>query len=107
MNGHGFDRGVVVIAAALLFAAALSLVTAQHRARSLFIDVERVQNAGKQLDVEFDRLKIDLARLAQPAYVEAEARRLGLKPIDSARTVFIDVPSASAAAPLAPAGKKK
>jgi cell division protein FtsL len=95
-----------IVIGALLFASALGLITAQHRSRALFIDVERAGNNGKQLDVEFDRLKIELSRLAQPAYVAAEARRLGLKPIDPARTVFLDVPSASAVAPAAPDRKK-
>lgn len=100
------SRPLVIAAGGLLFASALGLITAQHRSRALFIDVERAGNSGKQLDVEFDRLKIELARLAQPAYVEAEARRLGLKPIDPARTVFLNVPAASAVAPVAPGRKK-
>lgn len=100
------SRNVAIGAGALLFVSALALITAQHRSRSLFIDVERATNGGKQLDVEFDRLKIELARLAQPAFVETEARRLGLKPIDATRTVFLNVPAASAVAPVAP-GKRK
>jgi cell division protein FtsL len=99
-------RGLVLLLAIALFVSALALVTAQHRARSLFIDVERAQQQTHQLDIDYDRLKIELARLSQPGYVETEARRLGLKPVDGSRTVFLNLPAASAAAPLAPGAKK-
>ena len=87
-------RGLVVLIGALLFASALSLITAQHRSRSLFIDLERAQVDAKRLDVEHDRLRIDQSRLSQPAYVESEARKIGMKPIDAARTVFLNLPTA-------------
>ncbi|MGB2817165.1 MAG: cell division protein FtsL [Burkholderiaceae bacterium] len=99
-------RGLVLLLGIALFASALALVTAQHRSRSLFVDVERAQQQARQLDIDFDRLKIELARLSQPAYVEAEARRLGMKPVDGSRTVFLNLPTASASAPVAPGPKK-
>ena len=99
-------RWLALLLGLALFASALALVTAQHRSRALFIDVERAQQQARQLDIDFDRLKIELARLAQPAYVEAEARRLGMKPVDASRTVFLDLPTASAAAAVPPGAKK-
>ncbi|MGH6611563.1 MAG: cell division protein FtsL, partial [Burkholderiaceae bacterium] len=69
-------RGVVLLLGLLLFASALSLVTAHHRSRSLFIDLERAQLDAKRLDVEYERLRIEQSRLSQPAYIEAEARKL-------------------------------
>jgi cell division protein FtsL len=99
-------RGFLLLLGVLLFASALGLVTAQHRARALFIDLERAQQTAKQHDVEFERLKIELARLSQPAYVEAEARRLGLRPVDGGKTVFLNLPAAVAAAPVPPGAKK-
>jgi cell division protein FtsL len=84
--------GFVVVIGALLFVSALSLITAQHRSRSLFIDLERAQVDAKRLEVDYDRLRIEQSRLSQPAYVAAEARKIGLKPIDSARTVFLNLP---------------
>lgn len=82
-------RGFVLILGLLLFASALSLVTAQHRSRAVFIDVGRAQQVAKQLDVDHERLRIDQARLSQPAYVEAQARKQGLKPVDAARTSYL------------------
>ncbi|HVG04978.1 MAG TPA: cell division protein FtsL [Burkholderiaceae bacterium] len=86
-------RGLIALLGALLFASALSLITAQHRSRSLFIDLERVQIDAKRLDVDHERLRIDQSRLSQPSYVASEARKIGLKPIDAARTVFLSQPS--------------
>ena len=84
MIGREQLRAAGRLIGALLFASALSLITAQHRSRSLFIDLERAQVDAKRLDVEHDRLRIDQARLSQPAYVESEARKIGMKPIDAA-----------------------
>ncbi len=87
-------RGLIALIGVLLFASALSLITAQHRSRSLFIDLERVQIDARRLDVDYDRLRIDQSRLSQPAYVESEARKIGLKSIDASRTVFLNLPAA-------------
>jgi len=90
----------VGVLAALLVAAALSLITAQHRSRGLFVDLERAQQQARLLEAEGDRLRIELGRAAQPASVEAAARQLGLKPVDGKAVVFLPaVPAASAAAP--------
>jgi cell division protein FtsL len=85
--------GLAILTGALLFASALSLITAQHRSRSLFIDLERAQVDARRLDVDYDRLRIEQSRLSQPAYIESEARKMGLKPIDSGRTVFLNLPA--------------
>ena len=87
-------RGLLLLIGALLFASALSLITAQHRSRSLFIDLERAQIDSKRLDVEHERLRIDQSRLSQPSHVESEARKMGLKPVDASRTIFLSLPLA-------------
>lgn len=84
-------RSMLIVVSFVLFVSALSLVTAQHRSRSLFIDLERAQGDARRLDVEFERLRIEQARLSQPANVETEARKIGLKPIDPTRTVFLNL----------------
>lgn len=95
---------VAFVAGALLFASALSLVSAQHRARSLFVDLERAQAEARSRDVEWNRLRIELARVAQPAYVEQAARQLGLRPVDTARTVPAVLPPPAVATPPAAGG---
>jgi len=99
-------RGILILTVLLLFASALGLVTAQHRTRSLFIDLERAQQEAKRLDVDYERLKIELARLSQPAAVERAALRLGFRAADAGHTVYLNLPQARAAAPVAPGAGK-
>lgn len=75
--------------AALLVASALGAITAQHRARGLFVDLEREQQRARQLKAEGERLKVELARAAQPAAVETAARAQGLRPADAAHTATL------------------
>jgi cell division protein FtsL len=79
----------VIVLAGLLVASALLLVTALHRSRNLFFEMERLQRQARVLEAEGTRLRIELGRAGQPAAVEASARALGLKPIDGKRTVFL------------------
>ncbi len=88
--------------AALLVACALALVTGQYRARQLFAELEVAQQDGKALTAEGARLRSDLGRAAQPATVEAVARRLGMRAINPDRIVML--PQAGAAAAVAPSG---
>ncbi|HTN50627.1 MAG TPA: cell division protein FtsL [Burkholderiaceae bacterium] len=99
-------RALVVLLVALLFASALGLVTAQFRTRSLFVDLERSQQDARQLDVDYERLTIELARLSQPAAVERAALKLGFRAADPRQTVYLNLPQASAATPVAPGPRK-
>ena len=94
-------RALLALVVVLLVAASFSLVTAQHRARSLFVDLERAQQQARQLDAEGDRLRIELGRASQPAAIESAARELGLKPVDGGRVVFLPAAVAAAPAPAA------
>jgi len=82
-------RTAFVLLAALLLGSALSLVTAQHRARGLFVDLEGAQREAHQLEADGARLRIELGRAAQPAVVESAARRLGMGPATPPRTVLV------------------
>lgn len=83
------SRAVIVLLGILIMLSAFGIVTAQYRTRSLFVDVERAQQRTAALEAEGNRLRIEQARNAQPAAVEASARRLGLKPIDAKATVYL------------------
>ncbi|MEF9996295.1 MAG: cell division protein FtsL [Burkholderiaceae bacterium] len=95
MKGRSDSLWVLLLGAAL-FGCALLLVSSQHRARSLFIDLERAQVEARSRDVEWNRLRIELSRAAQPGYVEQSARALGLKPVESGRTVLVSAPAPEA-----------
>jgi cell division protein FtsL len=96
----------LVLATVLLFACALGLITAQHRSRSHFVDLERAQQEARQLDVDYERLTIDLARLSQPAAVERAAQKLGFRAPEAAQTVYLNLPQSSAGTPVAPGSKR-
>lgn len=61
-------------------ACALSAVSSNHRARKLFIELEREQNRMRELDVEWGQLQLEQSTWAAHARVEKIARdRLGMK----------------------------
>lgn len=92
-------RAVTVLLALLLVASALALVTSQYRARELFADIEVAQQEAKSLDADAARLRSDLGRAAQPATVEAVARRLGMRAIAPDRIVLLPAVAGAAAVP--------
>jgi len=102
MTGRAISNtAAVFVLALLLVLACLSLVTSQHRARGLFVELGRLQLQAKDLEAEGNRLRIELGKAAQPSAVAGAARNLGLRPTDSKQTVFL--PEAAAPADLAAA----
>jgi len=59
---------------ALLTACALSLVTSQHKARKLFVDLEREQARTKALNVEWGQLELETRTWALSSRIDALAR---------------------------------
>jgi cell division protein FtsL len=59
----------------VLVACALALVTSQHSARKLFIELEKEQDLAKQIDVEWGQLQLEQSTWAMPARVEKIAAR--------------------------------
>jgi cell division protein FtsL len=92
-------RAVVAVLAALLMVSAMALITSQHRARTLFAELEVTQQATVQDEAESNRLRLELGRLAQPAAIEAQARQLGMRPIDSDHTALLPPTPAARPAP--------
>jgi len=82
-------RATPFVLATLLVASSLALVTAQYRARGLFVDLENAQRDARQLEADGNRLRIELGRAGQPSVVEASARRLGMAPATVPRTVLL------------------
>lgn len=74
----------------LLVSCALSLVSAQYRARHLFIELERAQSQSRQLDIEWAQLQLDQSTLGKHARIEAIARRdLNMVALTPARTQYL------------------
>lgn len=81
-----------VILAALLVICALGLVTAQHRARRQFIDLEQAQNQTHQLETRWEQLQLDQTGLATASLIDAKARRdLAMQQTSPQRTLHLSV----------------
>jgi cell division protein FtsL len=103
MKVRGLDGlPAAALLALLLVAACLLLVTSQHRARGLFVDLGRLQTQAGELQAEGNRLRIELGKAAQPASVAAAARSLGLRPADSRQTAYLPSTSLDVAAAAEP-----
>jgi cell division protein FtsL len=61
--------------ALLLVLSGLSLVSAQYRARQLFIDLDRARNVARKLDVEWRTLQLDQTNYSKHSLIEAAAER--------------------------------
>jgi cell division protein FtsL len=54
----------------LLIASALAMVTAQYKARKLYMRLQHAQEAAQQMDVEWGQLQLEQSTWAVPARVE-------------------------------------
>ena len=70
---------------AIVIVCALALVTAQHQARKLYVELQKEQELAKQLDVEWGQLQLEQSTWAMHARIEKIA----------ARELRMRVPSAS------------
>lgn len=74
---------------------ALAVVTSSHRARNLFVSLEREQNRMRELEIEWGQLQLEQSTWANHARIEKIARdKLGMRPPVAARIVSLDVPQA-------------
>lgn len=68
---------------AALIACALWLVTAQHKARKLFSDLERELQQARDLDIEYGQLQLEASTWGLHARVSRiAASTLGMRPPD-------------------------
>jgi cell division protein FtsL len=72
----------------------LSTVSANHRARKLFVDLEREQNRMRALDVEWGQLQLEQSTWAGHSRIEKIARdKLGMRLPLPAQVVSIEAPA--------------
>ena len=85
---------VNVLLLAIAVACALGVITSQHRARKLFIDIESGQAAAQKLHEEFTQLQLEQSTWATNKRVEAVAsKNLGMRLPDASSTVIVVVPA--------------
>jgi len=83
---------------AALAACALALVTSQHTARKLYVELQKEQELAKQIEVEWGQLQLEASTWATHARVEKLAiRALGMRVPPASRVQVVS--------PVAPEGK--
>ncbi len=53
-----------------VIACALGVVTSQHKARKLFVELQKEKDRAQQMDVEWGQLQLEQGTLVMPARVE-------------------------------------
>ena len=64
-----------VVLALALVACALSVVTARHQARKLFIQLQASEKVARDLDIEWGRLQLEQSTWSMHARIEQVARK--------------------------------
>lgn len=54
----------------LAIACALGVVTSQHKARKLFVELQQEKDRAQRMDVEWGQLQLEQGTLAMPSRVE-------------------------------------
>lgn len=86
-----------VLLLSMLLTCSLLLVTSQHRARKLFIDLERAQVQSRKYDIEWNQLQLEQTQLARHSLIDAVARReLKMQPLAPERTLYLSPPAKDA-----------
>jgi cell division protein FtsL len=79
---------------AALALCAIGLVTSQHQARKLFVELEREQARARALDVEWGQLQLELSTWGLHSRIERlAAARLGMRAPDARRTQIVEHPA--------------
>ena len=58
------------VLAGILVVCALALITSQHKARKLFVDLQKQQDEARQLEVEYGQLQLEQSTWAMHSRVE-------------------------------------
>lgn len=67
--------GALNVLLAAVVICALSVVTSQHKARKLYIELQKQKELAQQMDVEWGQLQLEQSTWATPARVEKIAAR--------------------------------
>ena len=91
----------------VLVLCALGLVTAQHQARKLYVELQKEQELAQALEVEWGQLKLEQSTWATHARIEKLATRdLGMR-VPSAARIQVVAPANDATPTVVAAAKKR
>ncbi|MFT3763125.1 MAG: cell division protein FtsL [Pseudoxanthomonas sp.] len=84
------SRILVFVLIAANVATAIGIVYARHRHRLLFVELSRLEKARDELNIEFGRLQLEQATVAEATRIDQIARaRLGMKSPEAGDVVVI------------------
>ena len=85
------------VLAGILVLCALALVTSQHKARKLFVELQKEQDQARQLEVEYGQLQLEQSTWAMHSRVEKiAANNLQMRVPPATRVHLVPSPSALA-----------
>ncbi len=84
-----------LILLAVLVACALSVVTSQHQARKLYVELQKEQETARKLDVEWGQLQLEQSTWAMHARIEKIASGQLMMRVPPASRIQVVVPDAA------------
>ncbi|HWU82421.1 MAG TPA: cell division protein FtsL [Methylophilaceae bacterium] len=79
----------------VLIATAIGSITAQHKSRKLYFELQQQQDAAKQYDVEWGQLQLEQSTWAMHARIEQIASRHLQMQVPDAKRIQVVVPPAA------------
>ena len=73
----------------ILVGCALMLVTSQHQARKLYVELQKEQELAKDLDIEWGQLQLEQSTWATHARIEKIAAKSGMRIAPASRVQVI------------------
>jgi cell division protein FtsL len=82
-----------ILLLAVVAGCALALVTSQHKARRLFVELHQEQERAKQLDIEWGQLQLEQRTWAMHGRVEKIAtEKLNMRVVPASRIQVVPAP---------------
>lgn len=79
-----------ILLSAILVLCALALVTAQHRARQLFIDLDSAKARTLQLETRWNELQVEQRQFSRNSLIDGKARaELAMRAVTPQRTLML------------------
>ena len=87
------------VLATILVVCALALVTSQHKARKLFVELQKERDREAQLETEYGQLQLELSTWAMQARIEKIATSSLQMQVAPAARVYLVPPAPAPARP--------
>ena len=80
---------------AVLIVCALSVVTSQHKARKLYVELQKLQDVARKLDVEYGQLQLEQSTWAMHARIEKIASGQLMMRVPTSARIQVVAPEAA------------